>query len=135
MIAIVLLFVGIFAIATRRIRPLWVAMCASPLFVVLLAQLTCYYYSFLILGAPLARVRPLRRPVELSLFGFVVLSQVANRSFFWNDDKYWMLTLLSLGLSTTLVVALAPKGSWKRILGRRAVSDDKERPARAGGER
>ncbi|MFO0591575.1 MAG: hypothetical protein U0441_28775 [Polyangiaceae bacterium] len=134
MIAIVLLFVGIFAIATRRIRPLWIAMCAGQLFVVLLAQLTCYYYSFLILGAPLARIRPLRRPVELSLFGFVVLSQVANRSFFWNDDKYWMLTLLSLGLSATLVVALAPRGSWKGILGRQSGNDDKERPARAGAE-
>jgi len=38
-------------------------------FVILLSQLTCYYYSFMILGAPLIKVKPLKQPVELTLFG------------------------------------------------------------------
>lgn len=133
-ITIAALFVGLFLFATRRLKSLWALVCLGPLFAILLAQLTCYYYSFLLLGAPLARVRPLRASVELSLFGFAILSQVAARSFPFYDDKYWMLTLLSLGLSIALVVAFAPRDREGRIFGRRAVSaaDDKERPASAG---
>ena len=80
--------------------------------------------------SPVAARLPL---VALSLFGLALLSQLAWRIFYWNDDKYWMLTLLSLAVCYGFVAALAPARPWGRIqewlgLGKGA----KERPADAG---
>ena len=84
---------GVFVWIVRRIRPLWIAGCLGQIFIVLGAQLTSYYYSFLVLAALLTGAR---RGLEVPLFAFVILSQVVFWALAWNDDRYAMLTLISL---------------------------------------
>lgn len=104
-----------FLYVARRMKNMWLALCAAQVFVIMLSQLTCYYYSYMILSAPLTRVKPLRKFYELSLFGFVVVSQFAFQTFRYNDDKYWVLTLLCLALNLSQMVALAPASLWVQI--------------------
>jgi hypothetical protein len=124
--AIVLASLAFFVYVLRRVKNMWLAMCLAQVFVILLSQLTCYYYTFMILGAPLVRVKKVRAFVELSLFGLVILSQVAYRIFYWNDDKYWVLTLLCLLACYGQIAAFAPSALWARI---------KERLRPGGGRR
>lgn len=103
----------------RRMKNMWLALCTAQVFGIILAQLTCYYYSFMMLTAPLTKVKPIRRPMELSMFGFAFVSQWAWRMFRFNDDKYWMLTLLSLVYTLGLIVVFTPpefKAWWKKRL-------------------
>ncbi|MBK8251662.1 MAG: hypothetical protein IPK82_03220 [Polyangiaceae bacterium] len=99
----------------RRVKNMWVALCAAQVFVILLSQLTCYYYSYMILSAPMTRIKTLRRPLEIVLFGFCLVSQVTFRSFRFNDDKYWMLTLICLLLNFGTLAALAPRSLWHKL--------------------
>ena len=106
----------LFVYVMRRVKSMWIALCLSQVFGIILAQLTCYYYSFMILSAPLAKINPLRRPMELSLFGFALVSQVGWRVFRYNDDKYWILTLLSLVFCYGIIIVFAPPAfkAWFR---------------------
>jgi hypothetical protein len=105
-----------FAWVTRRVKSMWVALCLGQIFIILLSQLTCYYYSFMILAAPLTRVK---KGIEAPLFGFAALSQFVWITFFWNDDKYTALTLISLLFCFGLICAFAPRGSHARLFGRK----------------
>lgn len=73
--------------------PLWISQCIAQVFIILMSQLTCYYYSFMILTAPLTKLRP---ELEAPLFGFTALTQLVWIASFWNDDKYTGLTAISL---------------------------------------
>lgn len=77
----------------RRIRTTWVGVCLSQIFIILMSQLTCYYYSFMILMAPLTRLRP---GLEVPIFGLAILTQAAWNFTIWNDDRYTLLTYFSL---------------------------------------
>ena len=44
-------------LAACLLRKKWIAPCLGQIFIVLLSQLTCYSYSFMILAAPLTRVK------------------------------------------------------------------------------
>jgi hypothetical protein len=121
-----------FAYVLRRVKSMWIALCLSQVFGILMAQLTCYYYSFMILSAPLTKVAPLRRPLELSLFGFALVSLVTWRVFRFNDDKYWMLTLISLVFCYGLIVVFAPppfKAWFRRKLPFLFESVEPQKPA------
>ncbi len=76
-----------------RIKSLWVAQCLGQIFIILGSQLTCYYYSFMILGAPLIR---LRRQIELGLFALAAITQIIWMNSYWNDNRYTLLTYASL---------------------------------------
>jgi hypothetical protein len=95
-----------FVAVLRRTRSLWIAQCLGQVWIILLSQLTCYYYSFMILTAPVTR---LRRDLEIWLLGFAALSQVIWRVFGYNDDRYTMLTLGSLVVCYAIIFALAPR--------------------------
>jgi hypothetical protein len=82
-----------FASIVRRTKSLWIAQCLGQIFIILLSQLTCYYYSFMILGAPLTRVR---RSLEVGLFGVAAVTQIVWMNSHWNDNKYTVLTIVSL---------------------------------------
>jgi hypothetical protein len=82
-----------FVLCTRKIKSLWVATCLGQIFIILGSQLTCYYYSFMILGAPLLK---LRRQVELGLFALAAVTQIIWMNSYWNDNKYTLLTIASL---------------------------------------
>ncbi|MEZ4298863.1 MAG: hypothetical protein R3B70_28195 [Polyangiaceae bacterium] len=91
----------------RRVKNMWIALCTSQVFVIMLSQLTCYYYSYMIITAPLTKIKPLRRPLELSMFGFAIVSQFTWRAFRFNDDKYWMLTAISLVYTLGIIAVFA----------------------------
>lgn len=94
-----------FVLVVRRIKALWIVTCLSQVFIILFSQLTCYYYAFLMLLAPLGQVRP---KVERTMVGFVALSQVGELLLGYIDDRYTVLTILSLGLCIQLLLELAP---------------------------
>jgi hypothetical protein len=90
----------------RRVKNLWVAGCLGQIWIVLLSQLTCYYYSFMILTAPLTR---LKKGIEAPLFGLAALTQVLGISLGYLDEKYTALTALSAVFCWGLVCAFAAK--------------------------
>ena len=106
-----------FAWVTRRVKSMWIALCLGQIFIILLSQLTCYYYSFMILAAPLTRVK---KGIEAPLFGFAALTQFIWITFTYNDDKYTVLTLVSLIFCFGLICAFATKGSLSRLFGPRS---------------
>lgn len=82
-----------FVFVVRRMKSLWVAQCLGQIFIILGSQLTCYYYSFMILAAPLIK---LRRQIELGLFALAAITQIIWMNSYWNDNKYTLLTIVSL---------------------------------------
>jgi len=103
---IIALTLGLSVWVQRRIKSLWVSQCLGQIWLILLSQLTCYYYSFMILSAPLTKVR---RDLEVPIFGFAALSQFVFLPSYWNDDKYNALTIIALLFCYGLFFALAPK--------------------------
>jgi hypothetical protein len=95
-----------FALVLRRVKSMWVAQTLGGIWIILLSQLTCYYYSFMLLSATLTRVR---RDLEVYIFAFCAISQVGWRALGYNDDKYDYLTLASLILLFFLLLAFAPR--------------------------
>ncbi|HEX8694893.1 MAG TPA: hypothetical protein VF746_20870 [Longimicrobium sp.] len=95
-----------FLVILRRVRRLWAAQALSLAWLVLLPELTCYYYSFLVLAAPLSR---LRRRLEVPLLALAALSQVAWSAFWWNDDRYATLSLLAVAFTIVLLAAFTPR--------------------------
>jgi hypothetical protein len=115
--AVVATSLGFFVYACRKVKSLWVGLCLGQIFIILLSQLTCYYYSFLILSAPLTRFRrrtenPLLS-LEVPLFSLAALTQAIGMFFFWNDDKYTALTLVSLIFCYYLLFVFARR-AWGR---------------------
>ena len=93
---------GVFFVwIVRAVKRPWVAGSLGQVFIVLSAQLTSYYYSFLVLSALLTKAR---RRLEAPLLIFVILSQLVFWLFAWNDDRYAALTALSLLLCYGLIL-------------------------------
>jgi hypothetical protein len=131
--AIIALSFAFFVYVVRRVKSMWVAQCLAQIWIILLSQLTCYYYSFMILAAPLTKVK---RGIEAPLFGLAALSQFIWMTFTWNDDKYYVLTAISLIFCYGLLCAFAPAGLRQVLLGRfgkRGGSEPAE-PAASGAE-
>jgi hypothetical protein len=130
--AIIALSFAFFVYVVRRVKSMWVAQCLAQIWIILLSQLTCYYYSFMILAAPLTKVK---RGIEAPLFGFAALSQFIWMTFTWNDDKYYVLTAISLILCYGLLCAFAPQGLRQALMrfGKRGGSEPAE-PAASGAE-
>ena len=97
-----------FIAVVRRVRSLWVAQALGQVWIILLSQLTSYYYSFVIIAAPLTRVR---RDLEVWMFGFAAVTQFVWLGFGFNDDRYDVLTWVTLGFCYVLLYFFAPK-SW-----------------------
>ncbi len=58
----------------------------------------------------------LDRRTFLSTVGLAALSQFVFWSFGWNDDKYTVLTFISLVFCLILIGSFAPKGAFSRLL-------------------
>lgn len=102
-------------VVLRRLKKMWVAQAISGVWIILLSQLTCYYYSYMLLQGALTR---LRRDIEVYILAFGAISQLGWRTITFNDDRYDYLTLISLILSYVLLLAFAPREMTK---------DEKER--------
>lgn len=90
----------------RRTKSMWVAQALGGIWIILGSQLTCYYYSYMLLLAVLSKVR---RSTEIFLLGMAAMSQVGWRSIGYNDDRYMYLTLISLLVSYVVMFMLAPR--------------------------
>ncbi len=113
--AIVALSFALFVAVVRRIKSLWIAQALGQIWIILLSQLTSYYYAFIIITAPLTRVR---RDLEVWLFGFAALTQFMWLGLGYNDDRYTALTWVTLAFCYFLILSFAPK-SWfpKKLVG------------------
>ena len=90
----------------RRIKSMWLAQTLGGVWIILLSQLTCYYYSYMLITGTLSK---LRRDLEVYIFAFCAISQLGWRTIGYNDDRYTYLTLISLILSVLLLLAFAPR--------------------------
>ena len=91
--AIILFSLAFFVWVVRRVKSMWIALALGQIFIILLSQLTSYYYAFMVISAPLTRAR---RQIELPLLGLAALTQLVWQAFGWFDDKSAMVTLLCL---------------------------------------
>ncbi len=125
LVAIALSLIG-FVWIVSRVKSMWIAQCLGQVFIIMLSQLTCYYYSFMILAAPLTRIK---KNLEAPIFGFAALSQFVWITFGYNDDKYTALTLISLLFCFGLICAFGKKGMFQRLRKEQAPA-----PAAAGAK-
>ncbi|MBW2213401.1 MAG: hypothetical protein JRF48_03015 [Deltaproteobacteria bacterium] len=93
-----LILLGMFvllALAGRRLAP-WAVLAGSTILIVGFFELTCYYYSFVVLMAPLA-IERLRYSVALILMGIGGL--ILQFFIGWYDEQYiWETVVVLLGL-------------------------------------
>ena len=98
-----LILLGMFvllALAGRRLAP-WAVLAGSTILIVGFFELTCYYYSFVVLMAPLA-IERLRYSVALILMGIAGL--ILQFFIGWYDEQYiWETVVVLLGLLYILV--------------------------------
>jgi Ca2+/Na+ antiporter len=98
-----LILLGMFvllAMAGRRLAG-WAVLAASTILIIGFFELTCYYYSFVVLMAPLA-IERLRYSVALILMGMGGL--ILQFFIGWYDEQYiWETVVVLLGLLYILV--------------------------------
>jgi hypothetical protein len=111
---------GVFFVwIVRSVGRPWVAGGLGQAFIVLGAQLTSYYYSFLVLSALLTKAR---RRLEVPLFAFLILSQLVVWVFAWNDDRHAALTALSLLLCYGLILDFRRRAQRRSYPGETSAS-------------
>jgi hypothetical protein len=96
----------LFVAVVRRIKALWLAQALGQIWIVLLSQLTSYYYAFVIIAAPVTLVR---RDLEVWLLGFAGLTQFIWITIPGYDDRHALLTLLTLLFCYFLILSFAPR--------------------------
>ena len=98
-----LLLLGMFvllALAGRRLAP-WAVLAGSTILVIGFFELTCYYYSFVILMAPLA-IERMRYSVALILM--TITGLILQFFIGWYDEQYiWETVAVLLALSYILI--------------------------------
>lgn len=87
-----------------RLRSAWLSLCTGVLSLTVHVGLTCYYHAFLILLAPLSRAR---RHVEIALIGTAIAGNAVVLRFPWYDDRYAVLSLLHVVLTTFVALLFA----------------------------
>jgi len=122
---IILGSMGAFAYVLRRVKSLWVAQALSVVWVILLSQLTNYYYCFMVCAVPLIK---LERRLELLVYGYVIVTEVIFLTGYWNDDKYTFQTYVALAFSYALLAVFWPR---KQTLGPAKVGASTGGPYRA----
>ncbi|MEE2644367.1 MAG: hypothetical protein VYD19_05490 [Myxococcota bacterium] len=99
-ISVLLALFAALTVLSRRL-PLWAITAMSAVCVASIFELTCYYYSFLIILAPLAA----SRGRELLLFfALAVATQVTQIRVGWIDEEYFWVTVAVL-VPLTLLIA------------------------------
>ena len=79
----------------------WEAVAMGVVLIVALAELTCYYYNFVILLAPIA-LRRLRHMVVL--VGMAIGTQITQLTVGWFDERYTLATAIVLAAIVYLMV-------------------------------
>jgi hypothetical protein len=103
---VIALSLAFFVWVVRRVKSTWISLALGQIFIILLSQLTSYYYSFMVLSAPLSRAR---RQIELPLIGLAAMTQLAWQAFGAFDDKSAIVTLIILLFCYWLISLFAEK--------------------------
>lgn len=109
-LGIVVLVLGWTIRALWRVGALWIAPAVMAPFVMSIVNLPNYYFSFFIVCAVLAKVRPAVGPLLLTATG---ASQILLLSFYWVDDKYAAQAWLFWIFSVTLLWTMSPLSRQK----------------------
>ena len=99
------LLLGMFvllALLGRRIAP-WALLSASVILIIGFFELTCYYYSFVVLMAPLA-IERLR--YTIALIGMTTAGMLLQFFVGWYDEQYIWETVIVLGALLYILVDL-----------------------------
>ena len=96
-----LLMMAGFAYACWRLRTPWIVLALGCLPATICVELTCYYYSYFILGAMLSRGR---RPIEVALLIASVLSEWCHLQYGFFDDRFTAMSLVFVNLALFFVV-------------------------------
>ena len=111
---------GVFFIwIVRAVRRPWIAGGLGQVFIVLGAQLTSYYYSFLVLSPLLTKAR---RRLRAPLFAFLIPVSARLLALHRNDDRYAALTVLSLLLCYGLILDFRPRAQRSSYPGETSAS-------------
>lgn len=97
----------------RRIKSMWIALCLGQIFIILLSQLTSYYYAFMVITAPLTKAR---RQIELPLLGLAAVSQLVWGAFGWFDDKSAAVTLIDLVFCFGLIAMFMSREQTEKVM-------------------
>jgi hypothetical protein len=101
--------------ALRRTRQLWIGLALGIPLVMSVENLTCYYYSFFILGAALSAVRPnLAVPFLVTSAASKVI-QYSPSGFYWMDDRWVAESYLYFLLSCLFLYGYSRPFSWRRL--------------------
>jgi hypothetical protein len=111
--AITALSLAFFVWIVRRVRSMWIALCLGQIFIILMSQLTSYYYAFLVITAPLTKAK---KQIEIPFLGLAAVSQLIWGAFGWFDDKSAAVTLVALVFCYGVVCSFAKKGSFDKLL-------------------
>jgi multidrug transporter EmrE-like cation transporter len=103
-IAGIVLAMGAFVYACWRVRTPWVALALGCVLPAMSLELACYYYSYFLLCATLARGR---RPMEFALLAAAALSEICAVRLGFFDDRFTAMSLVFLELALFAIVLYA----------------------------
>jgi hypothetical protein len=101
--------------ALRRTKLLWVGTVLSLPLVMCLTNLTCYYYSFFMIGAALVAARPQLGAPFLVASGIGKVLQYSPAGFYWVDDRWTAESWLYFALGLILLAGYSRPFSMDRL--------------------
>jgi hypothetical protein len=101
--------------ALRRTRQLWIGIALGVPIVMSVENLTCYYYSFFMLAAALAAMRPNLAVPFLMTSGASKVIQYPPTGFYWMDDRWVAQSYLFFALSCLLLYGYSRPFSRQRL--------------------
>jgi hypothetical protein len=99
---------ALFTYACWRLRNIWVVEALGLLPTSIMVELTCYYYSYFIFGAMLARGR---RPIELALMVTALMTEYFHLRYAWIDDRFTAMSIVFL-MCAIVIVMMYSRNPW-----------------------
>jgi hypothetical protein len=109
-----------FVHCAARLRTPWIALGLSAVLIVVLTDPSCYYHSFWILVAPLARAR---RVLELALLALAAASQLLALQLPFMDDRFTALSLLYVLFGVLLWALFSRRPGARAAVAERSRAD------------
>ena len=104
----VLLFLGLIWYAGRRLDD-WEVTALSTIMITGIFELTCYYYSYLVLLALLSMKRQI---YMIAMWVMVIGGHLIHIGVGWYDEQYTAESALALGIQLFVLVGLALEAYW-----------------------
>jgi hypothetical protein len=107
-------FAVVFMMTVRRIKTLWIAMALSAILVVTIPTLTCYYYSFFIVTALLAKASRTSGWLVLLGAGISALLVLWPRLSYQWDDRFTTQSVIFLALALVVLLGFLQEPPAKK---------------------